>query len=67
MAIVGSDIFTNGNATGLDTSQIVSPIWMFSTPVIAIILPTVAESISTLFNPSNSNTLFILTFSWLSG
>jgi len=53
IAIVGSDIFWNGIATGFSGEHRVSPIWMSAIPEIATIEPTVAEVTSTLLNPSN--------------
>lgn len=42
MAIVGSEIFWNGMATGFSGEQIVSPMWMSVIPEIATIDPMVA-------------------------
>jgi len=54
MAMVGSEIFWKGIASGFSPPQRVSPIWMSAIPEIATMEPIVASFTSTLFRPSNS-------------
>jgi len=67
IAIVGSEIFWNGIASGFSGEQIVSPMWISAIPEIATIEPISAFCTSTLFKPSNSYSLPILIFLNLSG
>ena len=67
IAIVGSEIFWKGIATGFSGEHKVSPIWMSAIPEIATIEPIVASFTSTLFSPSNSYNLLIFTRLCLSG
>ena len=67
MEIVGSEIFWNGMASGFSGEQRVSPMEISEIPEIATIEPIVASFTSTLFRPSNSYSLLILTFCCLSG
>ena len=59
--MVGSEIFWNGMATGLSAEQIVSPMWISAIPEMATMEPMPADFTSTLFRPSNSYSLLILT------
>ena len=52
ISTVGSEIFTKGNASKEPKVQIVSPIVMFSIPLIQTISPAVAISHGTLLSPS---------------
>ena len=52
ISTVGSDIFTKGTASKLPKSQIVSPIVMFSIPLIQTISPAFALWHGTLLSPS---------------
>ena len=54
MAIVGSEIFWKGIASGFSGEQSVSPMEMSEIPEMATMEPMVASFTSTLFNPSNS-------------
>ena len=67
MAMVGSEIFWNGIATGLSTEQMVSPIWISAIPETATIAPMVASFTSTFASPSNSYSLLIFTLFCFSG
>ncbi len=67
MAMVGSDIFWNGMASGFNGEQMVSPIWISAIPEIATIEPIPASVTSTLLRPSNSYSLPIFTLRNLSG
>ena len=62
-----STIDYNGIATGFSGAQIVSPMWISAIPEIATIDPIFASATSTLFKPSNSYNLLMLTFFCLSG
>ena len=60
MLSVGSSISTNGKASGLAASAIVSPMLASTIPLTAIISPNPASSTSSLFNPLYPNTAVIL-------
>jgi len=63
---VGSSIFTNGIFSGLDKSQIVSPMLMFDIPDTATISPASTSSTSVLFNPIYVNNFAIFPCSFFS-
>ena len=54
MAMVGSEIFWNGIASGCSGEHRVSPIWMSGMPEMATMDPISALCTSARFKPSNS-------------
>ena len=54
MAMVGSEIFWNGMASGFSGEHRVSPMWMSLMPEMATMEPMPASVTSTRFKPSNS-------------
>ena len=54
MAMVGSEIFWKGMASGFAGEQIVSPMWISAIPEMATMAPIFASWTSTRLSPSNS-------------